>query len=521
MLAPSGGGLILYQAYGNLYAMTGRKAHLLEDKQIPSVGVFDEVVFGRRCICLCDIEFAARHLCLRSGLLKQESWEKVSSCSAIEIERQGEEAKDLAKLPLDELIKNLKVYEMVLDNDGIGSKTTKEKVKSLALKAKVTREQTSNDSDSQGGSDEDIDEEEAEAFNLLARNFRKGNRFGHINRFCKGRGNSFENKGGEISKQKGACYNCGIEGHFSSGCIKSKERTRLLLEEHEAIVKKAMNIKTTQHVSWENEELLKFNKDFTKTFEKLLKEKRSLENENSKVSSKINDLEIKVKKLKNDKEVVEPCKICDVLTKEVDSLKCNVSRLQDEALNFSKFKESSIALDDMLSCQKLSQDKKGLGFSKNDKTTSASLNKPIVFVKESKKETFSKSFVKPVSLKCDILSNDWIVDSGCTKHMTRNRRLFTSYKAYDGGHVISRSNLKGKVIGGGYPKSLKEARGHPIEQVIGELNERTLRTYVKGMEVKQHCCFNEMKDKRQYIIQTMVDISRILHVKLMCYEQEI
>ncbi|GJV78708.1 hypothetical protein Tco_1514578 [Tanacetum coccineum] len=43
MLAPSGGGLILYQAYGNLYAMTGRKAYLFEDKQIPSVGVFDEV----------------------------------------------------------------------------------------------------------------------------------------------------------------------------------------------------------------------------------------------------------------------------------------------------------------------------------------------------------------------------------------------------------------------------------------------------------------------------------------------
>ncbi|GJV74752.1 hypothetical protein Tco_1506336 [Tanacetum coccineum] len=43
MIARSGGGLILYQAYGNLYAMTGRKAYLLEDKQIPSVGVFDEV----------------------------------------------------------------------------------------------------------------------------------------------------------------------------------------------------------------------------------------------------------------------------------------------------------------------------------------------------------------------------------------------------------------------------------------------------------------------------------------------
>ncbi|GJX44894.1 hypothetical protein Tco_0261570 [Tanacetum coccineum] len=45
MLAPSGGGLIINQASRNLYAMTGRKAYLLEDKQIPSVGIFDEVLF--------------------------------------------------------------------------------------------------------------------------------------------------------------------------------------------------------------------------------------------------------------------------------------------------------------------------------------------------------------------------------------------------------------------------------------------------------------------------------------------
>ncbi|GJV59031.1 retrotransposon protein [Tanacetum coccineum] len=30
-----------------------------------------------------------------------------------------------------------------------------------------------------------------------------------------------------------------------------------------------------------------------------------------------------------------------------------------------------------------------------------------------------------------------------------------------------------------YPKSIKEARGHPIEQVIGELNKRTLRSKTK------------------------------------------
>nr|GFD16526.1 zf-CCHC domain-containing protein/UBN2 domain-containing protein [Tanacetum cinerariifolium] len=82
-----------------------------------------------------------------------------------------EEAKDLATLPFDELISNLKVYDMIMEIDGVVSNTTKEKVKSLSLKAKVTREQTSEGSDSQGGNDEDLDEEEAKAFNFIAKNF--------------------------------------------------------------------------------------------------------------------------------------------------------------------------------------------------------------------------------------------------------------------------------------------------------------------------------------------------------------
>ncbi|GKC58116.1 hypothetical protein Tco_1085714, partial [Tanacetum coccineum] len=92
-----------------------------------------------------------------------------------------EESKDLATLPLDELIRNLKVYEMVLDNDGVASKNTKEKVKSLAFIAKITREQTSNDSIG----------------------FEHDNRFGNgANRFGRSRGNCFGNKGGENSKPK-------------------------------------------------------------------------------------------------------------------------------------------------------------------------------------------------------------------------------------------------------------------------------------------------------------------------------
>nr|GEV77173.1 zf-CCHC domain-containing protein/UBN2 domain-containing protein [Tanacetum cinerariifolium] len=285
-------------------------------------------------------------------------------------------------------------------------------------------------SDCQGESDEDIDEKESEAFNLLARIFHKfflkGNRFGcgscfgnRANRFGKGRDNRFENKGCGSSKQKGACYNCRIESHFTSECRKLKENKAFIGgawsdneddDEHQNDATCLMAIDSKEVVSKpsssgidlniidlqkENEELLKFNKDFTKTFEKLLKERRALEYKNSKLSSKINDLKIEVKKLVN-KEVVEPCKNYDVLTKEVDSLKYNVAKNQYKALNFSKFKSSYIALDDMLSCQKLSQDKLGLGFSKNDKITSASPNKSIVFVKQSQKEIASTSFVKPV-----------------------------------------------------------------------------------------------------------------------------
>nr|GEV23167.1 hypothetical protein [Tanacetum cinerariifolium] len=156
---------------------------------------------------------------------------------------------------------------MILENDGVASKTTKEKVKSLALKPKVTRKQTSDDSDRQRGSDEDVDEKESEAFNLIENTF-------HI-----------------IDLQK------------------------------------------------ENDKLLKFIKDFSKTYEKLLQEKRALEKEHSKHFSKVNELNLEVKKLDKSKEVVNPCKKCDVLTKEIESLECNISKLQNEALKI--FKKSS------------------------------------------------------------------------------------------------------------------------------------------------------------------------------------
>nr|GEV20985.1 retrovirus-related Pol polyprotein from transposon TNT 1-94 [Tanacetum cinerariifolium] len=42
--------------------------------------------------------------------------------------------------------------------------------------------------------------------------------------------------------------------------------------------------------------------------------------------------------------------------------------------------------------------------------------------------------------------DEWIKDSGCSKHMTGNRKLFSTYKAYNGGNVIFGRNLRGNII---------------------------------------------------------------------------
>nr|GEW06561.1 reverse transcriptase domain-containing protein [Tanacetum cinerariifolium] len=54
-----------------------------------------------------------------------------------------------------------------------------------------------------------------------------------------------------------------------------------------------------------------------------------------------------------------------------------------------------------------------------------------------------------ICLRVDLEPDEWIKDSGCSKHMMGNRKLFSSYKAYNGGNVIFGSNLRGNIIGKG------------------------------------------------------------------------
>ncbi|GJZ36969.1 hypothetical protein Tco_0583160 [Tanacetum coccineum] len=82
-----------------------------------------------------------------------------------------EESKDLSKLSLDELVGNLKVYEVVLEKDLEIAKNKKEKYKSLALKARQVL------SDEDASSSDSNDEEYAMAVRDFKKFFRRRGKF--------------------------------------------------------------------------------------------------------------------------------------------------------------------------------------------------------------------------------------------------------------------------------------------------------------------------------------------------------
>ena len=52
-------------------------------------------------------------------------------------------------------------------------------------------------------------------------------------------------------------------------------------------------------------------------------------------------------------------------------------------------------------------------------------------------------------LKVCLEPDEWIKDSGYSRHMMGDKSLFSTYQVYDGGNVTFGSKLKSKIIGKG------------------------------------------------------------------------
>ncbi|GJS42590.1 zf-CCHC domain-containing protein [Tanacetum coccineum] len=122
------------------------------------------------------------------------------------------ESKDLTSLSLDELIGNLKVYEVIIKKDSEMVKGKREQNRSLALKAK----KESSDEDSSTSDSED------EEYAMTVRDFKKF--FKRRGRFVRQphdeRKLSQRNKDDKNGKSERKCFKCGDPNHLIGECPK-------------------------------------------------------------------------------------------------------------------------------------------------------------------------------------------------------------------------------------------------------------------------------------------------------------
>ncbi|GJR93199.1 retrovirus-related pol polyprotein from transposon TNT 1-94, partial [Tanacetum coccineum] len=116
------------------------------------------------------------------------------------------------------------------------------------------------------------------------------------------------------------------------------------------------------------------------------------------------------------------------------------------------------------------------------------------------------SNARDICLKVDLEPDEWLKESECSKHMTGNQKLFSSYKEYNKDNVSFGSNLRGNIIGKGqiydnkcrvtFSKHDSEitkdgkviGRGHANMRLIQSLASKELVRNLHKLKFDQHFC---------------------------------
>ncbi|GJX44791.1 zf-CCHC domain-containing protein [Tanacetum coccineum] len=330
-----------------------------------------------------------------------------------------EESKNLTTLSLDELIGNLKVYEEVIKKDSETVKSKREQSRSIALKArKESSDEDSSTSDSE-------DEEYAMAVRNFKKFFKRQGRF--VRQPYEERKSSQRNKDDKNRKSERKCFKCGDPNHFIGECPKQlKYQNQKAFvggswsdsdddEEEKTNDEKCLMVKASNEVLSETEyfsddQSLLDENDLDNEYSRLCKlglkvmaKNKTLKQAKIELENEVLELKDKLSRLEKGKEVIEECKLCQELKLENENLRNEISRI-------NQFNNSSHSLKKIISSQKTSGDKSGLGF--NFTKGSPSETKQVKFVKAQEVESKEKliesnpKFILINNTKIPIASDD-------------------------------------------------------------------------------------------------------------------
>ncbi|GJW76555.1 retrovirus-related pol polyprotein from transposon TNT 1-94 [Tanacetum coccineum] len=282
---------------------------------------------------------------------------------------ESKESKYLSSLALDELIGNLKVHEVVMEKDFEIYKGKKERIKSIAVKAK--KESSDDETLTSGSDDEEYDMAKGKSDQTC---FRCGDP-SHLIGDCPKTSRNNDQKafiGGSWSDSE----NDAEDKTNDETCLMAQSSNEVTLDS--SCYSDNASSLDNDNMQIEYDSLCEISlKIINKN--KILKTKRDI------FEKEILELNKKIKKLKRSKEIKMACKSCN-------ELKLENAKLKETQVKFVKFDKSANSLREMLNNQKLPSCKIGLGFDSDKASTSET--KTMSFVGSSAEKVTDRYTIK-------------------------------------------------------------------------------------------------------------------------------
>ncbi|GJX66838.1 zf-CCHC domain-containing protein [Tanacetum coccineum] len=320
-------------------------------------------------------------------------------------------------------VKNPK-FAKELDSENRSKETVKskrEQSRSIALKArKESSDEDSSTSDSE-------DEEYAMAVRNFKKFFKRQGRF--VRQPYEERKSSQRNKDDKNRKSERKCFKCGDPNHFIGECPKqlkyqnqkafvegswsdSNDDEEEKTKDEKCLMAKDSNEVLSETEYFSDDQSLLDENDLDNEYSRLCKlglkvmaKNKTLKQAKIELENEVLELKDKLSRLEKGKEVIEECKLCQELKLENENLRNEISRI-------NQFNNSSHSLKKIISSQKTSGDKSGLGF--NFTKGSPSETKQVKFVKAQEVESKEKliesnpKFILINNTKIPIASDDEI-----------------------------------------------------------------------------------------------------------------